>query len=106
MSARLAAGSVLLPAQSVSVVPMIQYRPQGMMNSTLSAVRAMIPVEEWIAVLGHDQVDALGDAQVDHPAPAHHRLDLVGPHAGRVDHLLGPDLHLARRSPGPPRAPR
>jgi hypothetical protein len=46
MSARLAAGSDLLPTQSVSVVPMIQCRPQGMMNSTLSGVRAMIPVEE------------------------------------------------------------
>jgi hypothetical protein len=30
----------------VSVVPTIQCRPHGMMNSTLVAVRKMMPVEE------------------------------------------------------------
>ncbi len=52
MSLRLAAGCALDSDQSVSVVPMIQCRPHGMTNSTLTAVRRMIPVLEWIRSRG------------------------------------------------------
>ncbi len=69
MSARLAAGSVLLPDQSVSVVPMIQCRPQGMMNSTLSAARAMIPVEEWMRSLGTTRWTPLATRRLIIPRP-------------------------------------
>ena len=44
MSADDAAGWALSSCQSVSVVPMIQCRPHGMMNSTLFSVRRIIPV--------------------------------------------------------------
>ena len=46
-------------------------------------------------VARHDQVDALGGAHVDLPAPADQLLDVVGPHAGGVDDLLGAYLELA-----------
>ena len=44
MSARLAAGWARSRSQSVSVVPTSQWRPQGMMNSTLFSVREISPV--------------------------------------------------------------
>jgi len=46
MSALLATGRSLLPDHSVSVVPMIQCRSHGMMNSTLNGVFSMIPALE------------------------------------------------------------
>jgi hypothetical protein len=46
------------------------------------------------AVLRHDQVHALGRPDVELPAGGDHRLRLVGPHPGRVDHLPGPDLDV------------
>ena len=45
---------------------------------------------EWIRSRGHDQVHALGRPHVELAAPADQLLDVVGPHAGGVDHLLGP----------------
>src|SRR5690606_30161687 len=44
------------------------------------------------AVLGHDEVDALGRPDVDLSAAADEFLDVVGPDAGGVDDLLGADL--------------
>ena len=44
MSLLLAAGCALDSFQSVSVVPMIQCRPQGITNSTLCSVRRISPV--------------------------------------------------------------
>ena len=49
------------------------------------------------AVLGDDEVDAFGGADVELPTLAHHRLGVVGPHPGGVDHLLGADLVLPAR---------
>ena len=48
-------------------------------------------------VLGHDQVDPLGRADVNGAAAADHGLDLIGPHPGRVHHLLGADLQFGPR---------
>ena len=57
-------------------------------------------------VARHDQVDALGRADVELPALADQRLGVVGPHAGRVDHLLGADLvDLGRVSRSATRTP-
>jgi hypothetical protein len=52
MSLALAAGWALSSDQSVSVVPMIQCRPQGMTNSTLNGVRTMIPAPDRIRSRG------------------------------------------------------
>ena len=52
MSALEAAGWALSRSQSVSVVPMIQCRPQGMTNSTDFSVRRISPVVEWMRSLG------------------------------------------------------
>ncbi len=52
MSALEAAGWALSRSQSVSVVPMIQCRPQGMTNSTDFSVRRIRPVVEWMRSLG------------------------------------------------------
>ncbi len=52
MSALDAAGCALSRSQSVSVVPMIQWRPHGMTNSTLFSVRRIRPVEELMRSLG------------------------------------------------------
>ena len=47
MSLALAAGWALSSSQSVSVVPMIQWRPHGMTNSTLFSVRRISPLSIW-----------------------------------------------------------
>ncbi len=52
MSARLAAGFSLSRSQGVSVVPMIQCRPQGITKSTLFSVWRIIPEEAWIRSRG------------------------------------------------------
>ncbi len=52
MSAALAAGWARSSAQSVSVVPMIQCRPHGMMNSTDFSVRRISPESERIRSRG------------------------------------------------------
>lgn len=52
MSALDAAGCALSRSQSVSVVPTIQCRPQGMTKSTDFSVRRISPVFEWIRSLG------------------------------------------------------
>ncbi len=52
MSALDAAGWALSRSQSVSVVPTIQCRPQGMTNSTDFSVRRISPVVEWIRSRG------------------------------------------------------
>ena len=95
MSLRLAAGWALSRDQSVSVVPMIQCRPHGMTNSTDFSVRRISPDSDSDPVARHDEVDALGGADVELAALAHHRLGVVGPDAGRVDDLLGADLEVA-----------
>ena len=54
------------------------------------------------AILGDDQVNALGRPHPD-LAAAGHALDLIGPGSGRVDHLAGSDRHLVTglRAAGP-----
>ncbi len=52
MSVELAAGCALSSSQSVSVVPMIQWRPHGITNSTLVAVRRISPVSSWMRSRG------------------------------------------------------
>ena len=52
VSADVAAGCALSRLQSVSVVPMIQCRPQGMTNRTDFSVRRMIPDVEWMRSRG------------------------------------------------------
>ena len=52
MSAAVAAGWALSSDQSVSVVPTIQCRPHGMMNSTDFSVRRIMPVVDWIRSRG------------------------------------------------------
>ena len=94
MSDELAAGCALSSDQSVSVVPTIQCRPHGMTNSTDFSVRRIRPHVELQPVARHDEVDALGRADVELPAGVGHRLRLVGPHAGGVDDLLGRDREL------------
>ena len=101
MSAWLAAGWARSSFQSVSVVPMTQWLPHGMMNSRLFSVRVMMPVRELIRLRGTTQVHALGRPDLELAAAADHLLDLVGPHPGGVDDLLGADVELARRTPGP-----
>ena len=43
----------------------------------------------------NNEMDALARLHVQGTAPTDHVLDLVGPHAGRVDHDPGPDLQVA-----------
>ena len=69
MSARLAAGWALSSDQSVSVVPMIQCRPHGMTNSTLTGVRRMIPVAEWIRSRGTTRCTPLDARTLMEPRP-------------------------------------
>ena len=52
MSLLVAAGCALSRCQSVSVVPISQCRPHGMMNSTDFSVRRIIPVLDWIRSFG------------------------------------------------------
>ena len=52
MSVELAAGWVLSRFQPVSVVPTIQWRPQGITNSTDVSVRTISPVSSWIRSRG------------------------------------------------------
>ena len=95
MSVRDAAGWALPRCQSVSVVPMIQCRPQGMTNKTLVSVRRISPVVDWIRSRGTTRWIALGRAHVKLAVLADHLLRLVGPHAGGVDDLFGPHLEVA-----------
>ena len=95
MSADVAAGWALSRSQWVSVVPMIQCRPQGMTKRTDFSVRRMMPERGVDPVAGHDEVDALGGPDVELAALADHRLGVVGPDAGRVDDLPGVDVELA-----------
>ncbi len=55
------------------------------------------PGVELDAVLRDDEVDALGRAHSELAALADEVLEVVGPDAGRVDHLLRADLDLAPR---------
>ena len=90
-------------SQSVSVVPIIQFGPHGMMNSTLFSVRLMIPSRGWIRSRGSTMCTPLDARTLNWPAAADHVLDLVGPHAGGVDRLPG-WTRSPRRSRG--RGPR
>ena len=75
---------------------MIQCVPHGMTNSTDFSVRRMIADLADDPVARHHDVHALGRA---HPEPAAllgQRLDLVGPHAGRVDDDVA--AHLGDRT--------
>ena len=94
MSLALAAGWALSSCQSVSVVPMIQWRPHGMTNRTLFSVRRIRPAVDLDAVARDDEVDALGGADLELAALADQVLEVVGPHPGRVDHLAGLDVEL------------
>src|SRR5580704_11093986 len=69
MSVRLAAGWALDSDHSVSVVPMIQCRPHGMTNSTLTGVRRMMPVLEWMRSLGTTRCTPLDARTLMVPRP-------------------------------------
>ena len=69
MSARLAAGWALSRVHSVSVVPTIQCRPHGMMNSTLDGVRMMMPVRDWIRSRGTTRCTPLDARMLITPRP-------------------------------------
>ena len=94
MSARLAAGWARSRFQSVSVVPMIQWLPHGMTNSTLFSVRLMSPTVALIRSRGTTRWMPLDARTLELAAAADHLLDLVGPYPGGVDRLPGPDLDL------------
>ena len=110
MSVRDAAGCALPRSQSVSVVPMIQCRPHGMTNSTLVSVRRISPVADWMRSRGTTRWMPLDARTWNWPRSPDHRLGHVGPHAGGVDDLPGPDLDLgvglevAHPHPGDPLA--
>ena len=66
MSALLAAGCARSSFHGVSVVPMIQWSPHGITNSTLVVVRRIRPAGEMSGAVDrrarHHQVHALGRA--------------------------------------------
>ena len=49
------------------------------------------------AVARHHQVHALGRTNLELTSAADHLLDFVGPHAGRVDDMLGVNLERLTR---------
>ena len=106
--ARDAAGCAFSRSQSVSVVPMIQCRPQGITKSTDSRCAGTGRCASG-SVAGHHQVDALAGLDVHDPAAADELLDVVGPDAGGVDDHAGADPRSAPvsrsvASPGHPLA--
>src|SRR5919199_2319208 len=94
MSARDAAGWALSSVQSVSVVPTIQWLPQGMTNSTDFSVRRISPVSPLIRSRGTTTCTPLLARTWNRPR-ADQGLDVVGPHPRGVDDDLGLDVHLA-----------
>ena len=94
MSALLAAGCALSRFHGVSVVPMIQCRPQGMTKSTellgLGDEAGLGPDP----VARHHEVDALAGLHVEGAPAADQVLDVVGPDTGGVDDDPGPDREL------------
>ena len=94
MSVREAAGCALSSSQSVSVVPMIQCRPHGMTNSTLVSVRRISPVDDWIRSRGTTRWTPLDARTWNWPRSPTIAWVIVGPDAGRVDHLPGAHLDL------------
>ena len=94
MSVLLAAGAPGRGPTGVSVVPMIQKAPHGMTKSTDFSVLVMKPALGADALARDDEVDALAGVDVEGGVAADQLLDLVGPHAGGVDHDLGADLEL------------
>ena len=94
MSLRLAAGWARSSAQSVSVVPMIQWLPHGMMNSTLFSVRVMMPVAELIRLRGTRRCTPLDARTWNCPRPPTISwISSVHTPAALID-LLGADLEL------------
>src|SRR4028119_2113103 len=105
----LAAGCARSRSQSVSVVPMIQWLPHGMMNSRLFSVRVMTPVALLIRFRGTTRwtpfdartwnwprpptISRISSVQIPAAlaAPADPLLHLGGPGPGGVDHVLRPD---------------
>ena len=89
MSAAVATGCCRSRSQVVSVVPMIQYRDQrheeehGLLGLQQHAGRAAEPLSR------HDDVDALGGQHVQPTVGVGQLLDVVGPHPGAVDDVLG-----------------
>ena len=69
MSVWLAAGWARSSVQSVSVVPMIQWLPHGMMNSRLFSVRVMMPVAELIRSRGTTRCTPLDARTWNCPRP-------------------------------------
>ena len=69
MSAWLAAGWARSSCQSVSVVPMIQWLPQGTMNSRLFSVRVMSPVLALIRLRGTTRWTPLDARTWNSPRP-------------------------------------
>src|SRR4028119_1583563 len=70
MSVRLAAGCARSRSQSVSVVPMIQWLPHGMMNSRLFSVRVMTPVALLIRFRGTTRWPPFDARTWSRPRPA------------------------------------
>ena len=96
-----AAGCALSRSQSVSVVPMIQCRPHGITNSTrLLGAQDQPGRRSWIRSRGTTRWMPLDARTWNWPRSPTIAWIVVGPHAGGVDDLPGPDLELARRSRG------
>ena len=96
MSRADAAGWARSRSQSVSVVPMIQWRPHGMTNSTLVAVRRIMPVSEWIRSFGTSRWMPLEARTWIRPRPAIAWMSSAQTPGG-VDDLPAPDLELGAR---------
>ena len=90
MSALVAAGCARSRFQSVSVVPMIQWLRHGITNSTDFSVRRISPDSDDDPVARHHDVHALAGPHPEPAAAAGQPLQLVGPHAGAVDHRRRP----------------
>ena len=97
MSAALAAGWARSSDQSVSVVPTIQCRPHGMTNSTDFSVRRISPASDRIRSRGTTRWMPLLARTWNCPRSPASALGVVGPHAGGVDDLPGPDVERPPR---------
>ena len=96
MSALVAAGWARSRFQSVSVVPMIQWLPHGITNITDFSVRRMIATSLTMRSRGTTMCTPLEARTLKTPALLGQGLNLVGPHAGRVDHDVA--AHLGDRA--------
>ncbi len=94
MSARVADGWSSPCSQSVSVVPMIQWSPQGNTNSTLFSVGRMSARSESMHALGTTTCTPFDGRTDEGITDAGEALQLGRPDAGGVDDDAGADLEL------------